>query len=105
MLIIQITVDSKSRGRRKPVCFLSVLGQILISKFQKIVQKAAGKDVKNPDLSGVKRVEEEEELPDGRADVEGVEGLVETVELRQSLDQLRNVVLDVLFTKKSIPRK
>ena len=100
-----ITIDTESRGCRKPVCLLCILGKILIAKFQKIVEKAAGEHVEDPDFSGVKRIEEEVELPDGRADVEGVEGLVEAVQLRKSLDQLRDVVLNVLLAKKSIKIK
>lgn len=44
-------------------------------------------------------VEEEKELPDSGANVEGVEGLLQSVQLRQSGDQLQDVVLQILFHK------
>ena len=49
----------------------------------------------------MERVQEEEELSDGRADVERVEGLVEAVQLRQGFDQLGDVVLDVLLAEET----
>ena len=49
----------------------------------------------------MERVQEEEELSDGRADVERVEGLVEAVKLRQGFDQLGDVVLDVLLAEET----
>ena len=42
------------------------------------------------------RVQEEEELPHSSADVEGVEGFLQALELGQSGDQLQDVVLKVL---------
>ena len=80
---------------------MRVFGKILIPEFQKVVEKAARKNILNPDLSGVKRIEKEEEFPYGRANVEGVEGLVQSVELRQGFDQLGNVILHVLLAKES----
>lgn len=41
-------------------------------------------------------VEEEKELANSRADVEGVEGLLQPIQLRQSGDQLQDVVLKIL---------
>ncbi len=77
-----ITIHSKSRRRREPVCFLGIFGKILITEFQKVVEKAASKNIKNPDLSGVKRIEKEEKFPYGRANIEGVKGFVQSVKLR-----------------------
>ena len=50
-----------------------------------------------PYLSRPERVEEEEEFPDGRARIEVVKGLFQTIQLRQSVNQLCDVVLQVLF--------
>ena len=80
---------------------MGVFGQILVTKLQKVVKKAASEDIQDPDFSGVERVQEEEELSDGRADVERVEGLVEAVKLRQGFDQLGDVVLDVLLAEET----
>lgn len=41
-------------------------------------------------------VQEEKELANGGADVERVEGLLQSVQLRQSGDQLQDVVLQIL---------
>lgn len=51
-------------------------------------------------------VEEEEEFPDSSADIEGVERLLQTVELRQSWYQLQYVVLQILeqYCKREIMR-
>ena len=97
----KVTVNSKGGGRREPVGLLGVFGQILVTKLQKVVKKAASEDIQDPDFSGVERVQEEEELSDGRADVERVEGLVEAVQLRQGFDQLGDVVLDVLLAEET----
>ncbi len=43
-------------------------------------------------------VEEEKELANSSADVERVEGLLQSVQLRQSGDQLQDVVLQILHT-------
>lgn len=47
-------------------------------------------------LTCSERVEEEKELPNSGADVERVEGLLQSVQLRQSGDQLQDVVLQIL---------
>ena len=47
-------------------------------------------------LTGTEGIEEEEKLADGSADVKRVEGLLQSVQLRQSGDQLQNVVLQIL---------
>lgn len=41
-------------------------------------------------------IEEEEELANGSADVERVEGLLQAVQLREGGDQLQDVVLQIL---------
>lgn len=53
-------------------------------------------------LTGSEWVEEEKELADSSADVERVEGLLKSVQLRQSRDQLQDVVLQILQRIKSI---
>lgn len=50
------------------------------------------------------RVEEEEELAHGSTDVKRVEGLLQAVQLRQSGDQLQDVVLQILNTNRTITR-
>lgn len=47
-------------------------------------------------LTGPEGVEEEKELANSSADVEGVEGLFQSVQLRQSGDKLQDVVLQIL---------
>ena len=47
----------------------------------------------------MKWIEKEEEFPDGRANVEGMEGLVQPVQLRQRFNQLRDVVLNILLSE------
>lgn len=47
-------------------------------------------------LTCSKRVQEEKELANSSADVEGVEGFLQPVELWQGGDQLQDVVLQIL---------
>ena len=51
-------------------------------------------------LTGPEGIEKEEELANGSADVEGVEGLLQPVQLRQGGDQLQDVVFQILVTTK-----
>ena len=59
----------------------------------------------SPNFSRVKRIQKEEEFSDCGANVEWVEGLVQPVQLRQRLDQLWDVVLHILLTKKPFWKK
>lgn len=47
-------------------------------------------------------VQEEEELANSGADVERVEGLLQPIQLRQSGDQLQDVVLQILHRIMSV---
>jgi len=61
-------------------------------ELQQVVEEGAGEHVQDPDLSRPERIQEEEELPHGGADVKGVKGFLQPVQLGQSLYQLQDVV-------------
>jgi len=61
-------------------------------QLEQIIEKGASQDILDPDFSRSEWVEEKEELPDGCTHVEGMEGLLQAVQLRQSLDELQDVI-------------
>ena len=98
-----LTIDSKSRRSREPVCFLQVFGELVVSQLEQVVKEGAGEDVLDFDLPCSHWIEKEEKLSDSSADVETVEGLLKVVQLRQRLNQLKNVVFEVGLSEETLP--
>ena len=81
---------------------MTFLGELLIPQLQQVVQEGASEDVLYLYLAGPVRVQEEEELPDRGADVERVEGFLQTVQLWEGFYQLQDVVLQVGLAEESL---
>ena len=79
----------------EPVGLEVFFAELFVSELDELVEKAAGEDFGYFDFACAQRVQEEEELADGRAHVERVEGSLEELELGQSGDELEDVVLQV----------
>ena len=79
-----VPVDPQGRLRREPVLGL---GRLRVAEFEEFVQEVGREDVEDADATGAPGVEEEEELADGRAEVEGFEGGVEAYESHRKVFQ------------------
>mmetsp|Transcript_89588 Transcript_89588/g.191977 ORF Transcript_89588/g.191977 Transcript_89588/m.191977 type:complete len:246 (-) Transcript_89588:455-1192(-) len=93
-------IDLESRLHAEPIG-LSLRGPqgLLLSQLIQLKQDLRREEVADLDPASALHVEEEEELPDSREDIEGVELLLERVELRQRGDKLENEVLHILLSE------
>ncbi len=98
MVLIQVqvlTIHPQRRLGTKPIGLQMLFAQLLVPQLNELIEKAARQYLGDLHLAGAQGIEEEEELAHGSAHVERVEGALEHLELRQSRDQLEDVVLQV----------